>query len=321
MADDNAALIAALRGQDAAAMQPETFANPAVSNALGALATLPKRAIENSQFSLDTGTYDPSVPMEAATSLAGVGAPAAEAGAAGIFGGKLAKTADIEKLIFANKMKELGRSPSDIWKETGWFKSIPDQKWKFEIPDDAARVVQHGLDYTKDGNFVSGPSAAIFDHPELYKAYPELGNYPMYNTVLQKPLNEYGRGSFTPATKTVEVEAPNLKNATGVGLHEMQHAVQNLENFQQGGNPSFMAKLQEQTPEKLPLHEWKSDPRDMYQRLAGEVEARNVTDRWEHLPSEIRSKITPWQSHDVVTNQQLVYDPKHNIVRALRHLK
>jgi hypothetical protein len=44
----------------------EKFANPAVANALGALATLPRRAIENSQYSLDTGNYDPSVPLEAA---------------------------------------------------------------------------------------------------------------------------------------------------------------------------------------------------------------------------------------------------------------
>lgn len=59
---------------DQAAMQPETFANPAVQHVLGSLATLPQRAIENSQQSLDTGTYDPGPTLEAAMLPMGTGA-------------------------------------------------------------------------------------------------------------------------------------------------------------------------------------------------------------------------------------------------------
>jgi hypothetical protein len=51
-----------------------------VGGALNSLATLPQRAIQNSQYSLDTGNYDPSVPVETAlTMMGGSGAMPAEA--------------------------------------------------------------------------------------------------------------------------------------------------------------------------------------------------------------------------------------------------
>jgi hypothetical protein len=40
---------------------------------LGSVLSLPQRAIENSQYSLDTGNYDPSVPVEAALNTMGMG--------------------------------------------------------------------------------------------------------------------------------------------------------------------------------------------------------------------------------------------------------
>jgi hypothetical protein len=60
----------------------EQFANPAVAGMLGSLATLPRRAIENSQFAVDTGNYDPAVPVEAALTMmgGGVGGTGAKAG-------------------------------------------------------------------------------------------------------------------------------------------------------------------------------------------------------------------------------------------------
>lgn len=61
---------------DAAAMQPETFANPYVKGLIDNAASLPRRAIENSQRSLDTGDYDPGPTLEAATLPMGTGAVA-----------------------------------------------------------------------------------------------------------------------------------------------------------------------------------------------------------------------------------------------------
>jgi hypothetical protein len=50
--------------EDEAAMMPETYVNPVTDrltrNIVGSLATLPQRAIENSQTALDTGNYNPA---------------------------------------------------------------------------------------------------------------------------------------------------------------------------------------------------------------------------------------------------------------------
>jgi len=56
-----------------------TWIDKLVRGVMSALGTLPRRAIQNSQFSMDTGTYDPAVPVEAAmTAMTGgvAGAPA-----------------------------------------------------------------------------------------------------------------------------------------------------------------------------------------------------------------------------------------------------
>lgn len=265
----------------------------------------------------------PNQPMynaaaDTAMALAGTGAPAAEVGAAGIFGGKLAKTADVKALIEANQMYKGGKGQAQIYGDTGWFQSPTDRKWKFEIPDNNARVNQIGLDYAHDGRFYTAPAGAMYEHPELYAAYPDLRNVKMYNTVMHDPKNGMGAGSFNPNGKVLEVSAPNLGNARSIATHEMQHAVQNIENFAPGGNPSHMAHLQESLPEKLPLHEQESAPYDLYHRLAGEVEARNAQTRMDFDPTH-RQMVAPWETHDTKYRDQLVYDPRYNFVRALKN--
>lgn len=58
---------------DAQAYPNEGGPGAMVMNAIHSLFSLPQRAIENSQYSLDSGTYDPSVPMEAAMTAMGGG--------------------------------------------------------------------------------------------------------------------------------------------------------------------------------------------------------------------------------------------------------
>lgn len=54
--------------------QEPNFLDRAVASGINSVATLPRRAIENSQHSLDTGTYDPGPTLEAAMLLMGTGA-------------------------------------------------------------------------------------------------------------------------------------------------------------------------------------------------------------------------------------------------------
>lgn len=253
-------------------------------------------------------------PQQALNSLS-PGMAMAEPGAAGILGGRLAHTAKIENMFKAEDMLDAGKRMSAIRNETGWFQTPTDNQWKFEIPDTYARLNQHGLNYAKEGDFRMGPAAAMMDHPALYEAYPQLANDLMYNTVLQKPHNGVGIGSFTPSSKIIEIEAPDLRRARVIGLHELQHGVQDIEGFSGGGNPSDMARMQQYA--KVPPHEIKSNPVDAYERLGGEVEARNVMTRSLMSPTELAQR-HPWQTMDTPWEHQLHYDPISQMVLALR---
>lgn len=74
-----------------------------------------------------------------AGALGGGGMPMAERGAAGIFGGRLAKTADLQALRRAEEAARAGVDPRKIWSDTGWAQGA-EGKWRFEVPDNALTV-------------------------------------------------------------------------------------------------------------------------------------------------------------------------------------
>lgn len=256
-----------------------------------ALATLPQRAIQNSQYSLDSGTYDPAVPVEAAMTLTGTGAPFAEKGAAGIFGGKLAATADKSALGRAEEMAAKGSDRTNIWNDTGWFKGA-DNKWRFEIDDSKAAITPHvasEFERRSIGDQVPVQNADRFmNHPEAHNAYPDLWRV---NTRLEKG----GGYPYTPSAnytvresgaEGIGLNADTLGRAKSLNMHELQHAIQNREGFASGAD----------------LH---AVGRDAYNRSAGEVEAYNVQRRLDMTPAE-RKATPPWATEDVPFEQQIV---------------
>ena len=90
--------------------------------------------------------------------LAGVlgtgGMSVARPGAAGVFGGRLAKSANLDALKEAEQMGARGANRQEIWDKTGWFQGA-DKKWRFEIPDDAM-TSRWG-----SGQGVAGPQSKI----------------------------------------------------------------------------------------------------------------------------------------------------------------
>jgi hypothetical protein len=299
-----------------------------LSNMLTKTIDLPKKALDAAQHDFTYNVGNPEAPRETvgpafeiARALMGNGMPFAQKGAAGIFGGRLSKTADLDKLDTAKGLFKNGGLPQEILNKTGWFRNPSDYQWRFEIPDLKSRMIGHGLDYTKDGSFVAGPSQAILQHDELYKAYPELSNYKMYNSVYKNPKNKIGTGEFNndllDANPEIAINSNNLTNARSIALHEMQHGVQGIENFSRGGNPNYLAYMREQKPSSIPMRELNSDPEKMYHNLSGEVEARNVQKRADY-PQDVRNQIPPWQSMDVPYNNQLSLNPQATLLRALR---
>ena len=288
----------------------------ALSGMISGATSLPQRAIENSQNSLNTGNYDPSVPVEAAATLTGVGAPMAEAGAAGIFGGKLAKTADLKALNEAKLMASHGMHPESVLGDTGWFRNPADHQWRFEIPD-----FKSDLKYmpTAMGDKALGSVDSLVHHPELFKAYPDLQSYRME---ISKDMPH--SGMFDSENKLLQVNAPTHGEARSVALHELQHGVQGIEDFSAGNNPSFYAYQIEQGLKKRPdvgsIYDFdtlKNQAHDLYRRTAGEVEARNVQTRSNMIPSTL-SRNLPWQTQDVPFIDQLHFDPKTQMLTALK---
>lgn len=148
----------------------------------------------------------------------------------GIFAGASAVTADLNKLAQAQKMAREGTLPNEIWETTGWIQG-PDKKWRFEIDDskmtvrpDASRL---GYETTL---------GQIVDHPEFFAAYPDAKNIRM---AWGEPP---GRAGYTSSAYPGDPERIHLsqfdspQTHRSLGLHEMQHAVQERENFARGGN-------------------------------------------------------------------------------------
>jgi hypothetical protein len=273
-----------------------------LSSALKSVATIPQRAIEGStqdvQHLGEAGYQPQSVgpAADAAITLAGAGAPAAEAGAAGIFGGRLAKTANLDKLSQAERMVGKGQDRGMVRQLTGWHQG-PDSQWRFEIPDEGSRMMY------PDSN---GPAGTLFQHNELYKAYPNLKNINMYSET--NPNFPSNTGSWSLMNNLMELSSKTPADARLGALHEMQHAVQHHEGFTPGATQEFYSDFLKDGPpelrDRLLQMSGTSDPGQLYYRTAGEVEARNASNRANFDP-KMRHDVHPWDTQDVEFPHQL----------------
>lgn len=149
---------------------------------------------------------------------------------------------------------------------TGLFQ-LPDNQYRFEIDDRPAKIK---LDIKDDADalYTTITSDAFervlprtdigitkqldefLDHDELFKAYPQLRKYPVK---IKFDVNDTARGSFNPATNQITINLADMRpflEGTSVSgkslkkeikstlMHEIQHAVQEIEGFARGSNPS-----------------------------------------------------------------------------------
>lgn len=340
---DNASIIAALRGQDAMPFGVGGPAEPAVESGapglISAILGMPKELMQASANAVPglrrqdvtdiPGSAQPNDPMYGAAAnmamnLVGTGAPAAEVGAAGIFGGKLAKTADLKALNEAKRMAADGMEAIPVLNETGWFRSPADYKWRFEIPDN-----KMALKYMPDvaGNRAMGSVDSLVKHDELFKAYPKLKDLKLELTRVTDPQYPTGAGLYSDARKTAYVAAPDMKTARSVAGHELQHGVQAIENFSYGADPDHFARLIEEGLRKnkdigagYNFNAIKDKAYDLYKKTAGEVEPRNVQTRLDMTPAQ-RGTLPPWYTQDVPYRDQLDWDPVKGLLTALRDRK
>lgn len=267
-------------------------------------------ALDLTPVGLATMAYDAG---RGAGSPGGAAVGGLEVGAA-IFAGPLARTANIRKLLRASEMERAGADADEVWYATGWQRGA-DDKWRFEIPDEASQ-------------FKVGPRryqlARGFEHGELFAAYPNMSRIPVQEKTMEGYL-----GLYYNSPEKIRLAAgmdPELKRS--VMLHELQHAVQKREGFARGGQgPAVMDEFFEKLSTRVQQlrrtgHGTEADELErlamaaankeedlapeVYRRLAGEVEALNVEHRmgW---PVEWRSTSPPSRTERIPRSQQIPY--------------
>ena len=191
------------------------------------------------------------------------------------FAGEKAITANVGKLDQAKAMLENGADEVEIWQKTGWFKD-KDEAWKFEIGDSKAKL---------NPNFKSGGKLGeLLEHEELFKAYPELKD------ISVKKINDEGGeklGYYDPNKKEIAINNIGDKSTL---MHEVQHAIQEIEGFAKGSGAKG----------------------ENYRLSHGEAEARNVQNRL-NLGDKFRAKI--------VKDNNPVGDDYHAWIRGENDIK
>lgn len=315
-------------------------------------------AIQNAR----SGKLQPAVRDFGYGLLSNMGLSEASQPSQAIFTGVMATTANHAKLREAQKLARSGADEITIWNKTGWSQGV-DGKWRSEIDDSQMRFNPEAwseISAPKSRQW-RGRAADLVDHPEFFRAYPELadldtlvrlrgakddrfqgymGRRPMREPQLR--MESYGAGyqRFDPE---------KLKDWL---LHEFQHAAQWRERFSPGGSfesrgavkdhlqgdterqwklareiekalsgtrlatkeAASLQQMLQVANEAIRANQAKLNKLDaladdeIYWRLAGEVEARNVQTRRELTPADKRSA-PPSFSEGVPRAQQFLLPP------------
>lgn len=82
----------------------------------------------------------------------------------------------------------------------------------------------------------------ILKHPELYRDYPELARYPVKGLGLFSNPNTkaaYGEGTVYLPTNSSNLSPEKLKDIHSSVLHEVQHAIQEIDKMPTGASPDM----------------------------------------------------------------------------------
>jgi hypothetical protein len=169
---------------------------------------------------------------------------------------------ELEKRFASTDEKSFFRD-TDREFDKGLFK-LPDNQFRFEI-DDRPAAIKIDIDDDADALFSNITSDALervlpntergaskklsdfLDHDELFENYPQLKNY---ETIITFDPKSDSRGSFSPSRKIITVNLADMRPlgdgaVSGASLkkqikstlvHEIQHAVQEIEGFARGYN-------------------------------------------------------------------------------------
>ena len=139
-----------------------------------------------------------------------------------------------------------GQKAKGYAKARNKFSALWDKQPRFEI-DDSASVF-------KGSTKPSAPLSEVLEHKSLYEQYPQLKrlNVEFKGDPSASVLNQGRRGSFGNNKITID-NVYSAKEAEKTLLHEVQHAIQEVEGFAPGGNPEIILNNAKKTANNLIL--------------------------------------------------------------------
>jgi len=200
-----------------------------------------------------------------------------------IFIGPKSKAWDKASAEVAQKMEKDGSSARYIWEKTGTFKG-PDGKWRQEISDQDINLRTQSFGKDRQGNKIvlpvsEGSASQVFEHPELYNAYPFTKKI---NTEIGKRPKTSGSAEYGVEGRFIEAYGPSDDEVKSALVHEMQHQIQDREGMSAGSN--FIVGNENDF--------------QRYLKAAGEAEAR-ATQARRNMSMAQRRSIFPMDSYDV----------------------
>lgn len=327
----------------------------------------------------DAGNYGQAAlggALSAVGAVPGVGdlVAAGGKGALGMFIGPMAKGWNKQNFERALDMEYSGFSPDEIWRETGtMFDPNQGKRAMQEINDADSRIAPQS---ERLGFSVSPGSPDmlwdVFYHDELFDNYPQLADYGVLEEAVASrvfsrgqggPSLGYGSYGITPqyvkdvspgypdhliGVRTSNYPTYNKQVDEGIDprstmLHEIQHAIQRIEGWDEGFNPETAARVRQRYPESFPAQMAKNIERDYYAgpyaganlsdtdkmnlathagkiadyetyfRNVGEAQARNVQTRRDMGLGE-RSIKGPWMTQDRDFDEQMI---KYDILNGI----
>lgn len=176
------------------------------------------------------------------------------------------------------QMGLMGGQQATGYKDATKFSSLLDKKPRFEIDDSGAKIIQATAKRLNQGG--SAKLSEVLDHPGFFKNYPQLKDMKISS---RHSLGS--RGQYLPGEGIIiDSSAFNpSKTDKSTLLHEIQHAIQEIEGFARGGN----------VPESI-------DPKILFARRKDAVDIRTRlsqlndlygTPEFNNLPQSERARI------------------------------
>ena len=156
----------------------------------------------------------------------------------------------------AQELEQANVSPAEIWDKTAWFRGA-DGQWRTELPDTGVAFTDDAFqNYHDSADYGFGtPLFDSFIHPTLQETLPDLskvqldmnplmdGGYAgMYHDQVHGLIKHIEDPDSFPLAPKIEMPAGvlgvegDLIDANRTMIHEMQHAVQDLQGLNRGSN-------------------------------------------------------------------------------------